>query len=78
MTNREWLQTLTDEEFAKWHVEIGCGSCVYNPEKGFCKNLLDISSFEDIYGVVKKGKGNLLFSLCFLATAICFLITAAR
>ena len=47
MTNREWLQTLTDEEFAKWHVEIGCGSCVYNPEQGFCKNLLDISSFEE-------------------------------
>ncbi len=32
----------------------------------------------DIYGVVKEGKGDLLFSLCFLATAICFLITAVR
>lgn len=39
MTNREWLQTLTDEELAKWHVEIGCGSCVYNPERGFCDIL---------------------------------------
>ena len=41
MTNREWLSTLTDEEFAKWHVEIGCGSCVHNPERGFCKSLSD-------------------------------------
>ncbi len=32
----------------------------------------------DIYGIATKGKGNLLFSLCFLATAICFLITAVR
>lgn len=32
----------------------------------------------DIYGVIKKGEGNLLFSLYFLAMAICFLITAAR
>ena len=56
MTNREWLQTLTDEELAKWHVEIGCGSCAHNPEKGFCNNLSDIASFEKdccIDGTVK-------------------------
>lgn len=47
MTNREYLQTLTDEELAAWHIAVGCGSCAYNPEKGFCKNLLDISSFEE-------------------------------
>lgn len=32
----------------------------------------------DIYGIATKGKGNLLFSLFSLATAICFLITAVR
>ena len=46
MTNREWLQTLTDEEFAKWNYEIGCGSCAYNSEKGFCNNLTGSVSFE--------------------------------
>ena len=46
MTNREWLATLTDEEFATWHIEIGCGSCAHNPEKGFCNNLSGIVSFE--------------------------------
>lgn len=46
MTNRQWLETLTDEEFAKWHVEIGCGSCAHNPEKGFCNNLSGIVSFD--------------------------------
>ena len=46
MTNRELLQSLTDEELAKWHVEIGCGSCAHNPEKGFYNNLSDIASFE--------------------------------
>lgn len=30
MTNREWLNTLSDEEFAKWHTQIGCGACIYN------------------------------------------------
>lgn len=39
MTNRQWLETLTDKELAKWHVEIGCGSCAYNPERGFCNNF---------------------------------------
>ena len=50
MTNREWLETLTDEELAKWHVEIGCGSCTYNPEKGICYNLLSgIVSFKEAH-----------------------------
>ena len=39
MTNREWLQTLTDEELAKWRVLVECRSCAHNPEKGFCNNL---------------------------------------
>lgn len=47
MTNREWLQTLTDEEFAKWNYEIGCGSCANNPEKGFCDNLSGAVSFDE-------------------------------
>lgn len=46
MTNREWLQTLTDGEFAKWSIEVGCGACAYNPERGFCNNLTDTASFE--------------------------------
>lgn len=46
MTNRQWLESLTDEELAQWNVSVGCGSCVHNPEKGFCNNLSDISSFE--------------------------------
>lgn len=46
MTNRQWLSTLTDEELAKWHQTVGCGSCAHNPEKGFCNNLSDIASFE--------------------------------
>lgn len=46
MANRQWLETLTDEEFAKWHTEVECRSCVHNPEKGFCNNLTDITSFE--------------------------------
>lgn len=47
MTNRQWLETLTDEELAKWHVEIGCGSCAYNPERGFCNNLSGAVSFDE-------------------------------
>lgn len=43
MTNREWLETLTDEEFAKWNYEIGCGSCAYNPEKGICERISNLS-----------------------------------
>ena len=46
MTNREWLNTLTDKEFAKWSIDVGCGMCVYNPDRGICKNLNDIASFE--------------------------------
>lgn len=50
MTNREWLQTLTDEEFAKWHQTVGCGSCAHNPEKGICFNLLSgIVSFNEAH-----------------------------
>lgn len=29
MTNREWLETLTDEHLAYVFVEIGCGCCAY-------------------------------------------------
>lgn len=46
MTNREWLETLTDEEFAKWSIEVGCGMCAYNPDRGFCNNITDIAPFE--------------------------------
>lgn len=56
MTNREWLATLTDKEFAKWHVEIGCGSCAHNPGKGICFNLRGIISFNEVHcidGIVK-------------------------
>ncbi len=45
MTNREWLQTLTDEEFAKWNYEIGCGMCANNPERNFCNNISGTVSF---------------------------------
>lgn len=38
MSNREWLNTLSDEEFAKFYVNIGCGACAYNTEK-YCKVL---------------------------------------
>lgn len=41
MTNREWLETLTDEEFAKWHLSAGCKSCANNPEKDFCNCCID-------------------------------------
>ena len=37
MTNREWLETLTDEELAKWNFEIDCGMCAYNPERNIQK-----------------------------------------
>lgn len=43
MTNRQWLETLTDEELAKWRVSVDCRSCAHNPEKGFCNNLSGIS-----------------------------------
>lgn len=49
MTNRQWMESLSDEEFAKWHVEIGCGSCVHNPERGYCKNLTKGVTFESDY-----------------------------
>ena len=49
MTNRQWLETLTDEELAKWHVEIGCGSCAHNPKKGICFNLSGIISFNEAH-----------------------------
>ena len=35
------------EEFAVWCDEhVGCDTCAYKPEKGFCNNLSDIASFE--------------------------------
>ena len=46
MTNRQWLETLTDEELAKWRVSLECRSCAHNPEKGFCNNLSGIVSFD--------------------------------
>ena len=46
MTNREWLETLTDEELAKWRVLVDCRSCAHNPEKGFCNNLNGVVSFD--------------------------------
>ena len=50
MTNRQWLATLTDEEFAKWHQTVECGSCAHNPEKGICFNLLSgIVSFNEAH-----------------------------
>ena len=49
MTNRQWLGTLTDEEFAKWTYEIGCGMCAHNPEKGFCKKLSSPYNFDQNY-----------------------------
>ncbi len=51
MTNRQWLETLTDEEFSKWSLEVGCGSCVHNPERGFCNNLSDSISYKESYCV---------------------------
>ena len=49
MTNREWLQSLSDEEFAKWSIEVGCGACAYKPERGFCNNLSGSISFKENY-----------------------------
>ena len=46
MTNREWLQTLTDKELAKWNFEVDCGMCAHNSEKGICKNLSDRYIFD--------------------------------
>ena len=46
MTNRQWLETLTDKELAKWNFERECGMCAYNPERGICKNLSDRSNFD--------------------------------
>ena len=43
MTNRQWLETLTDEELAKWRVSVECRSCAHNPEEGFCNNLSAVS-----------------------------------
>lgn len=48
MTNREWLETLTDKEFAMWIYEIGCGMCAHNPEKGWCVNISN-SEFDEDY-----------------------------
>lgn len=56
MTNREWLESLSDEEFAKWHQTVGCGSCAHNPEKCFCNNLSGAVSFDEAHcidGTVK-------------------------
>ena len=47
MTNRDWLQTLNDEELSDWCDEhVGCDSCAHKPKEGFCNNLSDIASFE--------------------------------
>lgn len=56
MTNREWLQTLTDEEFAKWNYEISCGMCAYNPERGICESISYLTNFDQnhcIDGITK-------------------------
>nr|DAE55184.1 MAG TPA: hypothetical protein [Caudoviricetes sp.] len=47
MTNREWLQTLTDEEFAKWNFDISCGMCANNPATGICKNISYMANFDE-------------------------------
>ena len=47
MTNREWLETLTDEELAKWRVSLECRSCANNPEKGFCNNISGLVLFDE-------------------------------
>lgn len=40
MTNREWLQTLTDEQLAYIMTEVGCGCCVYTFRlEGDCPNM---------------------------------------
>lgn len=49
MTNRQWLQTLTDEELAKWHWLVGCGMCAHNPQEGFCEKLLSPSNYDQHY-----------------------------
>lgn len=47
MTNRQWLETLSDEEFAKWNFDISCGMCAYNTERGMCDNLRGIGALID-------------------------------
>lgn len=48
MTNREWLNSLTDEKLAWWYLNVGCGACAHNPEKGWCINLSN-SNFDANY-----------------------------
>lgn len=45
MTNREWLQTLTDEELAE-HMRFGCFHCIfYVGEEGKGTCMAKISDF---------------------------------
>lgn len=56
MTNRQWLETLTDEELAERKISVRCESCAYNPGKGFCDNLSSTAPFYDdccIDGIAK-------------------------
>lgn len=56
MTNRQWLETLTDEEFAKWNFNMDCGMCAYNPDRGVCENISYGGNFDEnrcIDGVTK-------------------------
>ena len=46
MTNREWLNTLTDEQFAYWHINIGCGTCAYTFKADSCPNYTTITSVD--------------------------------
>lgn len=56
MTNREWLNTLSDEDFAKWHIEIGCGTCAFNPMRGACSNAIYPTSYKEEYCIEGTSK----------------------
>ncbi len=49
MTNREWLNTLSDEEFAGKYLIVWCSNCVHNPQRGMCRNLTKGVTFESDY-----------------------------
>ena len=44
MTNREWLESLSDEELAKWFDDnlVSCTPCIYRSEK--CNGNFDCAN----------------------------------
>ena len=53
MTNRQWLESLTDEQLAYVFVEVGCGCCAYTMGSDDCLKPEQFNNSTCIKGTAK-------------------------